>query len=71
MNYCKQWFNDACKQAIKERKKSSTEFFLETLLQTTYLRLSRSKSQSEIFNKNSKENLLAKFLFFTNIKNQT
>ena len=34
------WFNDVCKQAIKERKKKLNGNFFETLLQKMYLLLS-------------------------------
>ena len=34
------WFNDVCKEAIKERKKKLNGDFFETLLQKMYLLLS-------------------------------
>ena len=55
---------------LKNVRKLNRNLF-KTLLQRTYLRLSSWKPKPQIFNKDSEENLLAKFLFFTYIKNQT
>ena len=59
------WFNDACKQAIKERKKAQRKLFRNPTAEN----ILATESQSQTYNKNSKENILAKFLFFTYIQN--
>ena len=51
------WFNDACKQAIKERKKAQRKLFRNPSTEM------RTESQNQTYNKTSKEIIMAKFLF--------
>ena len=59
------WFNDVCKQAVKERKKAQRKLFRNPTAENVLA----TESQSQTYNKNPKESILAKFLFFTYIKN--
>ena len=57
------WFNDVCKQAIKERKKAQRKLFRNPPAENVLA--FKQLNQSQTYNKNSKENIMAKFLFLT------
>ena len=62
------WFNDVCEQAIKERKKAQRKVFRNPIAENV-LAFKQLKAKARHIIKNSKENILAKFLFFTYIQN--
>ena len=62
------WFNDVCKQAIKERKKAQRKLFRNPTAENV-IAFKQLKAKARHIIKNSKENILVKFLFFTDIQN--
>ena len=66
------WFNDVCKQAIKERKKAQRKLFRNPSAENVFAfkqLKAKAKHMIKTQQQKIKTKIMAKFLFFTYIKN--